>query len=141
MGLLDNPFSKNKFGTTNTSLLNTGTVKETWGLSPNVATFGNTEVITNKPIITQNSMALPTGTFKIEKSQAVKDFESAMRLQNRLVADAKKEEAKMLAEAEAKKTWWEKRSKTQKALIVSGSALVVLTTVYFIYKSTKKSGK
>lgn len=139
MGLLDNPYSKNKFGTTNTSLLDPS--KPVFGSTPNVATFGNTEVITNKPIIATNSMALPTGNFKIEKSQAVKDFESAMRLQNRLVADAKKEEAKMIAEAEAKKTWWEKRSKTQKALIVSGSALVVLTTVYFIYKSTKKGGK
>lgn len=132
MGLLDNPFSKNKFGTTNTSLLNTGTVKETWGLSPNVATFGNTEVITNKPIVTQNSMALPTGNFKFEKSQAVKDFESRMKLQERLKKDG------IYNTETEKKTWWENRSKTQKAFIVSGSALVVLTTVYFIYKSVKK---
>lgn len=135
MGLLDNPFSKNKFGTTNTSLLNTGTVKETWGLSPNVATFGNTEVITNKPIVTQNSMALPTGNFKFEKSQALKDFESQMRLKERLKKDG------IVDTIPEKTTWWEKRTKTQKALIVSGGALVVLTTVYFIYKSTKKGGK
>ena len=135
MGLLDNPFSKNKFGTTNTSLLNTGTVKETWGLSPNVATFGNTEVITNKPIIATNSMALPTGNFKIEKSQAVKDFESRMRLQERLKKDGVVDTDTTKTE---KMTWWKNRTKTQKALIVSGSALVVLTTVVLIYKATKK---
>ena len=133
---LDNPYSKNKFGTTNTSLLDPS--KPVFGSTPNVATFGLTEVITNKPIVTQNSMALPTGTFKIEKSQAVKDFESRMRLQERL----KKDEANKPELEKAKaKNWWEARTKTQKALIVSGSALVVLTTVYFIYKSTKKSGK
>ena len=130
---LYNPFKKNKFGTTRASLLNTGSVKETYGLSPNVATFGNTEVITNKPIIATNSMALPTRNFKIEKSQAVKDFESRMRLQERL-----KKDGVVTTEAPEKISWWNRKTKTQKALIVSGSALVVLTTVVLIYKATKK---
>jgi hypothetical protein len=130
MGLLDNPFSKNKFGTANTSLLDPS--KPVFGSTPNVATFGNTEVITNKPIVTQSPYALPTGNFKIEKSQAQKDFESRMKLQERMKKDG------IFNTETEKKTWWENRSKTQKALIVSGSALVVLTTVYFIYKSVKK---
>jgi hypothetical protein len=130
MGLLDNPFSKNKFGTANTSLLDPS--KPVFGSTPNVATFGNTEVITNKPIVTQSPYALPTGNFKIEKSQAQKDFESRMKLQERMKKDG------IIDTTPEKMTWWKNRTKTQKALIVSGSTLVVLTTVYFIYKSVKK---
>jgi flagellar biosynthesis/type III secretory pathway M-ring protein FliF/YscJ len=38
------------------------------------------------------------------------------------------------------KTWWQKRSKTQKAVIVSGSIVAVLTTIFLVYRSTKKVG-
>jgi hypothetical protein len=133
MGFLDNPYQKNPYGTTNTSLLDTS--KPVFGSSPNVATFGNTEVITTKPIVTQSPYALPTGNFKLEKSQAQKDFESRMKLQSRL----KQDEA--LKNQTEKASWWKMRTKTQKALIVSGGALVVLLTGYFIYKSTKNGGK
>ena len=51
---------------------------------------------------------------------------------------APKKDGVVTTEAPEKISWWNRKTKPQKALIVSGSALVVLTTVVLIYKATKK---
>jgi hypothetical protein len=133
MGLYDNPYQQNKFGTTNYSLLDPS--KPAFGTTPNVATFGSTEVVTNKPIITTNKMSLPTGNFKRELSQAEKDFKARMKVQSRIKQD---EAIKPELEKAQAKNWWEARTKKQKALIIGGTSIVVLLGAYMIYKTVKK---
>ena len=132
---LDNPYKQNPYGSANINLPNTNFSK------PNVATFGDTGVITNKPIISQGKYALPTTDFKSIKGQGQKDFESYMKLKNRLIADGKKVEKDIVKDMPEKTPWWKRRTKTQKALIIGGGAVAVVLATFLIYRATKKTKK
>lgn len=135
MPLLDNPYKKSPYGSANFNLPTTDFSK------PNVATFGNTEVITNKPIISQNKYSLPTGDFKSVIGKGQKDFESYMKLQNRLGNDAKIISNEVVEPLSTKANWWTTKTKTQKALIIGGGAVAIVLATFLIYRATKKPKK
>lgn len=126
MGLLDNPFQQNAFGTTNTSLTTKGNI--------NVAQFGDTKVETAKPIVTTSygggKLDLPTSTFQSTKSQAQKDFETRQTVEKKL--------NKMSDSQTEQQGWWGRKTKTQKGLIVGGAIVGVSLLSFLIYKAVKK---
>ena len=125
---LDNPYLKNK----SKYDLPIGN----FGSTPNVVTFGDTEVITNKPIITTNkSFDLPTGNFKFEESQASKDFKARMKVQEKLNTMPN---SQSLVDEKKQETGWKSLSKTKKTLIIGGSAVGVLLLGFVIYKAVKR---
>lgn len=115
-----------------------------FGSRPNTATFGTTEVITNKPIITTNkSLDLPIGNIKRNVSQAEKDFNARMRglqpsTKYQPKSEALPDETKFKDTDAPKESWWKQRTKTQKTLIIGGSAVGVLLLTFVIYKAVKK---
>lgn len=129
---LTNPFQQNAFGTTNTSLTTKGNI--------NVAQFGDTKVETAKPIVTTTygggKLDLPTATFQTTKSQAQKDFETRQTVQKKLndmSATMNTSDSEM-----KKQGWWERKTKTQKGLIVGGAIVGVSLLSFLIYKAVKK---
>ena len=108
--LLENPFAKNAFGTTNTGLVT---------FKPN----DNIGIKTNNPVL-----ALPAPKLKFEKSQSLKDFEGMQNLKNQISVDTK----------EAKKiSWWSKRTNPQKIGILAGSLIATVGVVFLIRKAMK----
>ena len=135
MPLLDNPYKKSPYGSANFNLPTTDFSK------PNVATFGNTDVITNKPIISQNKYSLPTGDFKSTMGKGQKDLESYLRVQNRLRNGVEKLDKEVVKEIPTKANWWTTKTKTQKALIIGGGSVAVVLATFLIYKASKSSKK
>ena len=119
---LDNPFSKPSFETKYSLPINTFGSSNT-----NVATFGDTRVVTNNPIL---SNSLPINKIKRTKSQAELDFDSRMKLSQN-IPQIIKEEAK-------KDNWWNKKNKSQKSLIIGGGVVTISVLGYLIYKLLKK---
>jgi len=118
---LVNPFSKPSFETKYALPINTFGSGNT-----NVATFGDTRVITNNPIL---SNSLPINKIQRTKSQAELDFDARMKL-SKQIPDTIKEEKK--------DNWWNKKTKNQKKLVIAGGVLSISIIGYLIYKSFKK---
>jgi len=128
---LENPYKKNPYGSASFNLPTTDFTK------PNMATFGDTEVITNKPIISQGKYSLPTGNFKSVIGKGQKDFENYMKLQNRLMQDAQKIDKEVAKDLPTKANWWKSKTKTQKALIIGGGSVAIVLATFLIYKASK----
>jgi hypothetical protein len=133
---LDNPFAKpspyDKFALPVTN----------FGATPSVAQFGDTKVVTNKPILTN---ALPTNKFARTKSQAEIDFNSRMKFNKGLedyrtkqIVDDKIVDDKTVVSEEPKTSWWSKKTKTQKGLIIGGGVVGIGLISFLIYKAVKK---
>jgi len=128
---LDNPFAKtNAYDKFKLPVTN-------FGATPSVAQFGDTTVVTNKPIFTN---ALPISNFKLPKSQAEIDFNSRMKF-NKGYEDFK---TKQLADEknvvidETKISWWSKKTKTQKGLLIGGGVVGIGLISFLIYKAVKR---
>jgi hypothetical protein len=93
--------------------------------NPNVATFGNTEVITNKPIITKRANY-------VDYKAKGEEFRANQRLQEKLLKDKN---------PSIKTTWWGRKTKTQKALIIGGGSVAVLLATFLIYRASKNTKK
>jgi len=128
---LDNPFAKpsayDKFKLPVTN----------FGATPSVAQFGDTKVVTNKPILTN---ALPTGNFARTKSQAEIDFNSRMKFNKGLEDYRTKQivDDKTVVTEEPKTSWWSKKTKTQKGLIIGGGVVGIGLISFLIYKAVKR---
>lgn len=120
----NNPFQQNPYGKTNVSLLDPS--KPVFSSAPTTATLSGGTSVT-----TQNPLVLDTPKFKLEKTQAQKDFEARMKLNERMKLD-------QATTNESKLNWWQKRTKTQKGFIIGGSILAVGVIVFFIAKAIKK---
>lgn len=131
MPLLDNPFAKpspyDKFALPVTN----------FGATPSVAQFGDTTVVTNKPILTN---ALPTNKFARTKSQAELDFNSRMKFNKGLEDYRTKQivDDKTVVTEEPKTNWWSKKTNTQKGLIIGGGVVGIGLISFLIYKAVKK---
>ena len=128
MSLLDNPFSNPNTANQYALPISTfGTPK------PTVIKFGETQVITNKPIVTSG---LPTGNIKRTISQEELDFNARMKGLKPLEKYSTSEKDNMKDENKA--NWWSKKTKTQKGLIMGGGVIAIGLISFLIYKSVKK---
>jgi len=114
MPSLDNPFQKNPFGNTNVSLVDTSK-----------PIFGNTKTVNigdSTSVSTKNPLLIDTPKIKLQKNQAQKDFESRMKLNERINKESKENNKKTKIP-----TW---------AWVVGGVA--VLSVIGLIIYKTKK---
>ena len=126
---LDNPFAKtNPYDKFKLPVTN-------FGLTPTVAQFGDTKVVTNQPIF---SYGLPVSNFKLPKSQAEIDFNAQMRLKKGLEDYKKKEMLDDKNVATDEINWWSKKTKTQKGLLIGGGVIGIGLISFLIYKAVKR---
>lgn len=98
----------------------------------------STKTPTKKPMTdTERALFLKFQAQKAVAQNARKSAEKAKVEAD--VAKAEAEALKVKALPTEKQTWWKSRTKTQKGLIIGGSALVVGLTIFLIVRSNRKS--
>lgn len=98
----------------------------------------STKTPTKKPMTdTERALFLKFQAQKAVAQNARKSAEKAKAEAD--VAKAEAEALKVKALPTEKQTWWKSRTKTQKGLIIGGSALVVGLTIFLIVRSNRKS--
>lgn len=97
--------------------------------TPNVVSVGNIDIITKKPIVKAN----PTN--KSNPSQTIPYKIIRRNEPTKLVFETSKEETKP-----ENVSWWQKKSKTQKIMLIGGSVLglAIIGVVIYTFKNRKK---
>lgn len=122
MPYLDNPFSRQTLESQYALPINT------FGSKPNVVTAGDVQVITNKPIVTNNISDLPSGKIKRNKSQSEIDFDAQMKLKSSL---EKMKKPEVVIEKDDNKKGM---SKTTKIVLSIGAIILIAVVGYKMYK-------
>lgn len=132
---LDNPFLYNRTFANQNAYDKFKLPVTNFGLTPTVAQFGDTKVVTNQPIF---SYGLPVSNFKLPKSQAEIDFNAQMRFKKGLEDYKKKEMLDDKNVVTDEINWWSKKTKTQKGFIIGGGVIGIGLISFLIYKAVKR---